>query len=98
MGTSGLLPTSSQTKIWLALNATPDIGERPDDQVPAGGYAYATGQKNLPGTGMTLKPKVDSLNVLRWPCRWSVGTHPIGHPCYGPIFACQPLGSTEGMG
>ena len=65
MGTSSLRPTSSQTKLWHAHNATPDIGEQPDDQVPAGGYAYATGQKNLPGTGMTLKSKVDSLNVLR---------------------------------
>ena len=65
MGTSGLRPTSFQTKVWHALNATPDIGEQPDDQVPPEGHAYASGQKNLPGTGMTLKPKVDSLNVLR---------------------------------
>ena len=62
---SGLQSTPSQSKIRLALNATPDIGERPDDQVPAEGHAYATGQKDLLGTGMTLKSEVDSLNVLR---------------------------------
>ena len=65
VGASGLRSTPSQSKLRLALNATLDIGERPDDQVPAEGHAYANGQKNLPGIGMTLKSEVDSLNVLR---------------------------------
>jgi len=37
MGTSGPRPLSNRTKIWPVLNASPDNGERSDEQVPARG-------------------------------------------------------------